>query len=146
MGNVLLLDFSYLLALKLNVLDIFFQSYLKTAEAADGKVGCGRAGSVLAAGRASCSLPVTGHMHRDKASWSPDRKSQARKNVELCIPAAYGLEKGEVSLSAVLLLQQEPGYQFPLPGQGAAEISGARTAMPQHWGFNGQGTSLVLEA
>lgn len=45
-----------------------------------------------------------------------------------------------------LLLEQELGYQFPLPGQGAAEISGARTAMPQHWGFSGQSTSLLLEA
>lgn len=58
---------------------------MKSSEAADEKAGHGRAGSVLAAGRASCSLPVTGHIHRDKAGWSPDRKSQARKNIELCI-------------------------------------------------------------
>lgn len=105
-----MLDFSYLLALKLNILDMFFQSYLKTAEAADEKAGCGREGSVLAAERASCSLPVTGHIHRDKASWIPDRKSQARKNVELCIQAACGLEKGEVSLGTVLSPKQEAGY------------------------------------
>lgn len=100
---------------------------MNTGEVADEDAGSSRACRALATGRASSSPLAAGHSLKDKAGPSPARKSQDRKDIELCIQASGRLEQGEVIPSAA----SSPGTGTWLPFS-SADASGMRTAVTQH--------------